>query len=191
MQFATGATRLISRLKSLHLGNDFHKLDIATSAGYSSHTREGVTMTNIETKWDLSEKATRERIARYQTRNCLEAYAPEAWARHNTTIAERVACLATVTEGKDADFIQSLVKQFSTGNLSSKQRAWVDRLYDEYGMASRGRRIIATTHEWTEVETVYHKYNYMLGTYEISTYYKCGRCGLDGEQYQSNNYSGD
>ncbi len=190
MQFATGATRLISRLKSLHLGNDFYKLDIATSAGYSSFTREGVTMTNIETKWDLSEGATRERIARYQTRDCLIADAPEAWERH-PNIDVRVACLATVTEGKDAEFIQSLVKQFATGHLSNKQFAWVNRLYESYGSASRGRRIIATTHEWSKVETVHHKNNYMLGTYEISTYYKCERCGLDGEQYQYNNYSGD
>lgn len=185
-----GATRLTSRLKSLHLGNDFYKLDIATSAGYSSFTREGVTMTNIETKWDLSEGATRERIARYQTHDCLEADAPEAWERH-PNIDVKVACLATVTEGKDAEFIQSLVKQFATGRLSNKQFAWVNRLYESYGSVSRGRRIIATRHKWSKVETVHHSNNWMLGTYSISTYYKCERCGLDGEQYQYNNYSGD
>ena len=149
-------------------------------------------MTNIETKWDLSERATRERIARYQTRDCLEADAPEAWERRVSTVDERVARLATVTEGKDAEFIQSLVKQWKEkGTMSEKQFAWLHRLYESYGNASRGRRIIATTHEWSEVETVYHYFNYDLGTYSISTYYKCGRCGLDGEQYQYNNYSGD
>ena len=149
-------------------------------------------MTNIETKWDLSEGATRERIARYQTRDCLEADAPEAWARRASTIDERIACLATVTEGKDAEFIQSLVKQWKAkGTMSDKQFAWLDRLYESYGNASRGRRIIATTHKWTKVETVDWKNNWMLGTYSISTFYKCERCGLDGEQYRYNNYSGD
>lgn len=148
-------------------------------------------MTNNETKRHWDKKTQKERVSRFNTQDCLEIDAPTAWSKFNTTLEERVACLATITEGTDAEFIQSLVKRFTETTLSSKQIYWVERLYRDYGNASRGRRIIHLTHKWSEIDEVQHDSNFILGTYSVSTYYKCDKCGLEGESYSYNNYSGD
>ena len=47
------------------------------------------------------------------------------------------------------------------------------------------------SHEWKQVGSITHKFNTVLGTYSITDFHKCDRCGEWGETYQSNNYSGD
>lgn len=112
------------------------------------------------------------------------------WA--DATDADVADYLASRTEGKSADFCQSLAQQFRTkGEWSPKQRHHARKMYregweDEAAWLSHKNR-----HDWEHVSTTNHGGDDRLGTFALTQHYRCWKCGESGEVYREKNWSGD
>lgn len=141
---------------------------------------------------DLSLEASQKRSHQMNISDCTATPIPAEWdISPSVTIEQKCVLLATVT-GPKMKFAHSLALQFSkNGELSRKQIQWVNRLYRDYAEQNKILRRMATQHDWQNVGTDLHQSNYMLGTYQQTTYYECSKCAAQGERYKSKNYSGD
>ena len=141
---------------------------------------------------DQSMEACRARSYTKRNTQCASADMPEEWESiHDATLEQKCNRLATVNTGNH-EFARSLAQQFmDKETLSDKQIVWVNRLYREHAEINRIVRNVRGAHEWTTVGAITHNLNTVLGTYAITNFHKCDKCGEWGETYESNNYSGD
>lgn len=141
---------------------------------------------------DQSPEACQARVFTMRNTPCASADLPEEWESiHDATLEQKCNRLATVTTGKQ-DFAHSLAQQFKDkGTLSDKQMVWVHRLYREYAERNSIVRRVRSEHKWTQVGAIWHNSNPTLGTFAVSEFHKCDKCGEWGETYRANNYSGD
>jgi hypothetical protein len=146
--------------------------------------------TTGEVPVDMSLEACTTRHQNKQMTNCTATPVPEQWEDAMSVSQEdAMARLATVT---DSEFATSLVSQFaSKGTLSEKQWAWAYRIYRENMNRNRVQRSMAIEHDWKKVGSIQHYSNFVLGTYSVTNFHKCGKCGMWGQTHNGNNYSGD
>ena len=141
---------------------------------------------------DQSREACEARAFAMHSTACASADLPEQWESiHDATLEQKCNRLATVTTGKH-EFARSLAQQFKDkGTLSEKQLSWVHRLYREYAERNAIVRRVRSEHEWTQVGSITHYDNPDLGTFAVTKFHKCDKCGEWGETYRANAYSGD
>lgn len=142
---------------------------------------------------DLSFEASQKRSRQMHISDCSATPIPAEWEiSPSVTLEQKCVLLATLVDGVKVKFAHSLAKQFAdNGKLSEKQIQWVNRLYRDYAERNKIQRRMATEHDWKKVGTDLHQSNYMLATYQQTTYYECSKCAVQGERYESKNYSGD
>lgn len=141
---------------------------------------------------DMSVEASEARSKRHRKADCNIADAPEAWTNPSfASLDEQLMRIATI-QGEDAKFATSLVEQYAKkGELSTKQLAWVSRLYRKHADRNHWRRVKALNHDWRQVGTVTHYANFTLNTHSATNYHQCTKCGEWSETRDVKNYSGD
>lgn len=100
--------------------------------------------------------------------------------------------LRTVTSGRNASFASSLASYYDKhGTLTAKQTHYALQMYTVWRRREIARIGSLLEHDWQYVGSETHYSNNVLGTYSGSDFYRCTKCGVDGERVESNNYSGD
>jgi hypothetical protein len=148
---------------------------------------------NWYTPEDLSWDASAKRAQEYRSGKCGDGPATPPFPDYRIATLDNIAdWLETVTEGKDADFCQSLAAQYrAKGTWSAKQVLYAQRLYQRWFEQEQAWLNQQNRHQWVMAGHLTHQYEKELGTFKATTYYRCAKCDAIGEEYKSNNWSGD
>lgn len=139
--------------------------------------------------WDASNK----RVAEYRNGKCGDGPATPPFPDYRiATMDDMANWLETVTEGKNAEFAQSLAAYFRKhGTWTSKQLMYAQKMYRQWFEKEQAWLNQQNRHQWVFAGHVTHQYEKELGTFKATTYYRCSKCDAVGEEYKSNNWSGD